>query len=136
MPYIAKSIGEEGTYLVTDPSKDQLDGLEKKFTHPAITTQVIGAEGLSVTTKYDKAWSFGAFHHCPNQDVAMKNLYESLKDGGKLVLCDAWRETALSEHFDGPVSEYCCTGHDVKFLGDTYAKTIAKKSRIYRGRNS
>lgn len=122
---IADSIEIKGEYLITDPSKDQLDNLVKRVNLPQITTQVSGAEELNIPKNYfDKAWSFGAYHHCPNQTEAMKRIYSGLKTGGKLVICDVFQGSELAEHFDNIVAKYCITGHEVKFLSDDFAKTL------------
>ncbi len=122
---IANAIGCVGEYLITDPSKDQLDNLVKRVNLPQITTQVSGAEELNIQQNYfDKAWSFGAHHHCQNQTEAMKRIYRGLKTGGKLVLCDVFSGSNLASHFDDVVAKYCITGHEVKFLSEDFAKTL------------
>lgn len=122
---IAKAVGLEGHYLVTDPSKDQLDNLKKRIKLSQIETQVMGIESLDVKQEYfDKVWSFGAFHHVGKQEEAMKIIYQSLRHGGKLVLCDVFQGSDLAKHFDSTVARYCETGHEVKFLSDEFAKTL------------
>ena len=122
-------IGIKGEFVVTDPSVDQLENLEKKYKTKTLKIILNKAENLNLKKNYfDKVWSFGAFHHCLNQERAMKNIFKFLKPKGKLVLCDVFRETPLSEHFDKFVAKYCFCGHDVKFLGETYARTILEKA--------
>lgn len=128
VPAIAKEIGDNGRYVVTDPSKDQLENLKKNIPYENLEVKVCGAEDMNFQSEFDSIWSFGCFHHLPNQEIGMKKSYQALKENGKLILCDVWRGSDLAEHFDGPVAQYCCTGHDVKFLSDTYAKTICKKA--------
>ena len=125
---IASAVGSKGRFLVTDPSKDQLIHLNKNTTHSQVRTKQVPAQKISEKNIFDKAWSFGAFHHCKEQEKAMSRIYASLKPNGIFVLCDVFQGSKLAEHFDGPVSSYCITGHDVNFLSETYAKTIAKKA--------
>lgn len=122
---IATAVGQEGVYLVTDPSKDQLDNLTKRVSLPQVKVKKIGIEGLTVDPySFDKVWSFGAFHHCSNQTEAMKRIYGSLKDNGKMVICDVFQGSSLAKHFDEIVARYCVTGHEVKFLSDSFARTL------------
>ena len=122
---IAQAIGSEGRYLVTDPSQDQLDNLVRRVCLPQIEVRRAGIEELNLKSGYfDKAWSFGAFHHCTNQTEAMKRIYGALRNGGSLVLCDVFQGSPLASHFDEIVARYCLTGHDVKFLSDGFAKTL------------
>jgi len=122
-PSIAKAIGKEGRYVVTDPSKDQLDNLRNRNSNIEIIQA--GAEEICIPNTFDKIWSFGGFHHCPNQTEAMQNVYSSLKTGGYAVICDVFQGTKLSEHFDAQVARYCETGHEVKFMSEPFARTIA-----------
>jgi len=123
-PPIIEAIGEKGYYLVTDPSSEQLANLAKRVTCPNLETLTKGAENFTPTTSFDKAWSFGAFHHCPDQTQAMKNIYNALTKGGKMVICDVFQGSKLAKHFDGPVARYCTTGHEAKFLSDEFAESL------------
>ncbi len=122
---ILESIGMEGFYLVTDPSQSQLDNLSRRQNASNLEVQIAGAEEINVVqTSFDKAWSFGAFHHCSNQTQAMKNIYIALKQGGRAVICDVFQGSKLAEHFDTQVARYCNTGHEVKFLSDAFARSL------------
>lgn len=122
---IAEAVGIEGSYLITDPSQDQLDSLLKKALPPQVQVQRMGVENLKVPPNfYDKVWSCGAFHHCPNQTEAMKRIYQTLKPGGKLVLCDGFQGTSLVKYFDMHVAKYCITGHEAKFMSEEFARTL------------
>ena len=122
---IAEAVGWEGRYLVTDPSKDQLDNLRKKIDLPQVEVQQFGIEGIDVPDgSFDKVWSFGAFHHCPNQTDAMRNIYRALRTGGQLVLVDVFQGSSLAKHFDSFVARYCETGHEVKFLSHDFARSL------------
>jgi arsenite methyltransferase len=90
-----------------------------------LEVKTAGAQEVEVPEGfYDKVWSFGAFHHCPNQTEAMKRIYKSLREGGKSVICDVFQGSKLAEHFDSNVARYCNTGHEVKFLSDAFARTL------------
>lgn len=122
---IAESVGSTGNYLVTDPSPDQLNNLKSKMSYSWVDVKEIGAEELNVVPRsFDKAWSFGALHHCQNQTLSVKQIYDSLRYGGKAIICDVFQGSALAKHFDVQVARYCVTGHEVKFLSDEFAKSL------------
>jgi arsenite methyltransferase len=122
---IAEAIGISGSYLLTDPSQDQLDSLLKKALPVQVIVQQSGAETLEVPSNfYDKIWSFGGFHHCPNQTEAFQRIYKALKPKGKLVMGDVFQGSSLAKHFDKQVTRYCLTGHEVKFMSDEFARTL------------
>jgi arsenite methyltransferase len=127
--HIANAIGIKGEHLATDPSYEQLKNLDAKI-------QIAGAEEIDVPENYfDKVWTFGAFHHCPNQTEAMRRMYRTLKPGGKLVICDVFSGSTLAKHFDSQVAKYCATGHEVKFLSESFAQSLCQltgfKGEIY-----
>jgi ubiquinone/menaquinone biosynthesis C-methylase UbiE len=122
---IAEAIGISGSYLLTDPSQDQLDSLLKKALPVQVIVQQSGAETLEVPSNfYDKIWSFGGFHHCQNQTEAFQRIYKALKPKGKLVIADVFQGSSLAKHFDKQVARYCLTGHEVKFMSDEFARTL------------
>jgi cyclopropane fatty-acyl-phospholipid synthase-like methyltransferase len=122
---ILNAIGTDGKYLVTDPSADQLSNLSNRVKVENLEVQVAGAESFRAQKEtFDKIWSFGAFHHCPNQTKAMRRIYNSLKTEGRLVICDVFQGSKLAKHFDGPVARYCNTGHEVKFMSDEFARSL------------
>jgi len=124
---IANSIKSAGYYLITDPSKDQLNNLERKINVNQIKIQKASVENISLPSNFfDKVWSFGAFHHCNNKIQAMQQLYRSLNPGGKLVICDVFQGSDLAKHFDSFVARYCLTGHEVSFLSDEFALTLCE----------
>ena len=122
---ISNAIGSTGRYTVTDPSKDQLENIKYRVSASNLEIKVAGAQEIEVPEEfYDKVWSFGALHHCPNQTEAMRRIYRSLKRGGKAVICDVFQGSDLAKHFDQQVTRYCITGHEVKFLSEEFAKTL------------
>jgi arsenite methyltransferase len=122
---IGESVGISGSYLLTDPSQDQLDSLLKKVLPVQVKVQKFGAETLEVSPNfYDKIWSFGGFHHCQNQTEAFQRIYQALKPKGKLVIGDVFHGSSLAKHFDKQVARYCLTGHEVKFMSDEFARTL------------
>lgn len=123
---ILEAIGDKGRYIVTDPSFSQLENLSKRINARNLEVQVAGAEEIQVAPKsIDKIWSFGAFHHCPDQTRAMKKMYSALKVGSKLVICDVFAGGKLAKHFDESVAQYCFEGHEVKFLSKEFAQSLA-----------
>ncbi len=116
---ISDLLGKNGKYFVTDPSLDQLNNLKRKIKGSNIQIVQAGAENLNVpTTYFDKAWSFGALHHCPDKISAFKNIFNALKFGGTAFICDVFQGSNLAKHFDIQVDKYCITGHKVTFLSD------------------
>jgi len=123
---IAEKIGTKGRYLVTDPSGNQLKNLERRHSDLLqVQTMHVGLEDLCVPEgSFDKCWSFGAFHHVSNQTSAMKNIYRSVRKGGRIVICDVFQGSNLAKHFDSRVARYCDTGHEVKFLSEEFARSL------------
>ncbi|HLC53518.1 MAG TPA: class I SAM-dependent methyltransferase [Candidatus Nanoarchaeia archaeon] len=73
---IVNAVGETGKYTVTDPSPYQLKSLKNRVNVSYLEVIAAGAEELPVRENfYDKVWTFGSFHHCPNQTEAMKRIY-------------------------------------------------------------
>lgn len=135
--YFCKPITDVTTrarYTVTDPSQDQLATIQRRFSHlidkPCTQRRLDliaeGAEDLvSIGDNlYNRVWSFGAFHHCPNQTRGMQEINRVLLPGGKAVICDVFQGSPLARHFDTQVARYCVTGHDVKFLSEEFARTL------------
>jgi len=122
---ISEAIGVKGYYLVTDPSKDQLENLVRRINLPQMHVQVAGAEEIEVPeSSFDKVWCFGGFHHVHNQTEAMKRIYNALINGGKAIICEVFQGSNLARHFDSFVARYCVTGHEVKFLSEEFARTL------------
>jgi ubiquinone/menaquinone biosynthesis C-methylase UbiE len=122
---IAKAIGKVGKYTISDPSPQQLKNIRNREIHSRLEIIAASAEEIPLRpNQYNKVWSFGAFHHCHNQTEAMKRIYQSLKPEGKLVICDVFQGSKLAKHFDTQVARYCCTGHEVQFLSEEFAKTL------------
>ena len=122
---IIDAIGKKGKYIVTDPSRYQLENLSRKVKSNNLEIQVAGAEDIEMPLEsIDKVWSFGAFHHCPDQTQAMKRIYSALKPEGKAVICDVFQGGSLAKHFDEVIARYCNEGHEVKFLSEEFARSI------------
>jgi len=133
---ILASIGKTGFYLVSDPSASQLTNLMRRVKAKNLEICIEKAEDLMIEPEsFDKVWSFGAFHHCSDQTQSMKNIYNSLRKGGKAVICDVFQGSKLAKHFDIQIARYCITGHEVKFLSEDFARTLCynagfEKSKI------
>ena len=132
---ITDAIGTSGWYTVTDPSRDQLSAIERRFPHLLVRPRggikrldliAEGAENLQSVgdNLYNRVWSFGAFHHCPDQTSAMKEIHRVLLPSGRAVICDVFQGSPLAQHFDSQVARYCVTGHEVKFLSKDFARTL------------
>ena len=126
---ILKAIGRTGRYAVVDPSHHQLKNLKNRVDVSQLEVMAVGAHEIDFADgTFDKIWSFGAFHHCDLQEEAMKRMYRSLKVGGKAVICDVFQGSVLADHFDEQVARYCNTGHNVKFMSDRMAKSLAYRA--------
>ena len=114
---------ELGYYPQEEKNKElQAKRLRLNF---VLNRQVAGIESMKVFEgQFDKVWSFGAFHHCPNQTEGMKRIYQSLKPGGLAVICDVFQGSSLAKYFDHETAKYSLTGHEVKFLSEDFAKSL------------
>jgi ubiquinone/menaquinone biosynthesis C-methylase UbiE len=123
---IAEAVGKTGSYVITEASPELICGIpESVLALPQVQTKVMPAESLEFASEtFDKVWACGAFHHCPDQTEAMKRMYRVLKPGGRLVIFDVFQGTPLAEHFDAVVARYCETGHEAKFMSETFARTL------------
>ena len=124
---IAQAIGPEGMLHVVDPSPDQLQPIYDKAT-PNICVVQKPAEDINLPwdTQLDAIWSRGAFHHVKSKEAVLKNLGLLSKQGTRLVTCDIFSGTKLSDYFDEHVAVSCTTGHEVSFLSQAYAKSLCK----------
>jgi arsenite methyltransferase len=123
---IAEAVGPSGRYVITDPSPELLLNIPQAvFSLPQVFTQIAPVEQLDFPpASFDKAWTCGSFHHCPDQTRAIKQIYKFLRPGGRMVIFDIFKGTALAKHFDSCVARYCVTGHEVKFLSMDFAMTV------------
>lgn len=117
-----------GTLVVTDPSPDQLDGVPRLGNIQIVSAGAerlpVGSEPLTSGT-FDAVWSAGSFHHVPNKSAAFSRFFELLKPGGRLVIADVFAGSALARHFDLEVAKHCITGHEVSFLSQELADSLA-----------
>ena len=123
---IAEAVGANGSYVITEASPELICGIpEAVLAMPQVQTKVMPTESLDFATDtFDKVWAYDAFHHCPDQTKAMKRIYRALKPGGRMVIFDVFQGTPLAEHFDDVVARYCETGHEAKFMSETFARTL------------
>jgi len=123
---IAEAVGPSGRYVITDPSPELLCNIPQAvFNLPQVFTQIAPVEQLAFPPEsFDKAWTCGSFHHCPDQTRAIAQIYRFLKPGGRMVIFDIFQGTPLSRHFDSCVARYCVTGHEVKFLSKEFVMTL------------
>lgn len=123
---ILETIGETGSYTVTEPSISQLQNLTLRIGNPSnLEVRALSAEDLDFHTEsFDKIWSFGAIHHCDKQEEAFKRMHKILRKQGEMIICDVFQGSPLADHFDEQVAKYSCTGHNVKFLSDKMAHSL------------
>lgn len=123
---IAESLGKHGRYVITDPSPELLCNIPQAVLDmPHVFTQISPVEQLDFPPEsFDKAWTCGSFHHCPDQTRAIAQIYRLLKPGGRMVIFDIFQGTPLAKHFDSCVARYCVTGHEVKFMSEEFAMTL------------
>jgi arsenite methyltransferase len=123
---IAEAVGTSGKYLITEPSPELLFGLPASVLElPQVSTVVSPVETLELEpASFDKAWSCGAFHHCPDQTRAMAQIYRALKPGGRMAVFDIFQGTPVARFFDSFLARYCETGHEVKFMSEDFARSL------------
>lgn len=115
------------TYAV-DPSDVQLNNLDKKKGDLDIKI-VVGSLSEEETLKaigdvgnIDLVTSYGGLHHVVDKNGAnrqyklFENISKLLKVGGRVVVGDVGKDTALARHFETSVKEHCLTGHEEKWL--------------------
>ncbi|USD63347.1 methyltransferase domain-containing protein [Vibrio sp. SCSIO 43140] len=124
---ISTAIGPEGRLFVVDPSPDQLRPIYDRA-NENITIMQRPAEDISLSegVALDAIWSRGAFHHVKSKEAVLSNLAQFAKPGARLVICDIFSGTKLSDYFDEHVAISCTTGHEVSFLSKPYAKSLCK----------
>ncbi|MEI6238092.1 MAG: class I SAM-dependent methyltransferase [bacterium] len=121
---IADSVLPNGKLIVTDPSKEQLYGVDD-LKRNNIDIRNVGADTfLPDMSSVDAVWSFGAMHHVFNKTLSFKNFSKYLKKGGRLIIGDVFSDSDLARHFDDRVAKYCSTGHEVAFWSREYAESL------------
>ena len=122
---IADAIGDKGKLHVVDPSPDQLQPIYDDG-RDTINVLQMAAEDLVLpaATVLDAIWSRRAFHHVKSKEAVLNNLAQYARRGAKLVICDIFSGTKLSDYFDEHVAVSCTTGHEVSFLSKPYATSL------------
>lgn len=121
---IADAVLPNGKVVVSDPSREQLFGVEElarsnlEIIHRGANELILPENSL------DGIWSFGALHHVFNKTEAFKRFFNFLKPSGRLVIGDVFVGSTLARHFDDRVAKYCATGHEVSFLSREYAESL------------
>ena len=99
---IAECLGPDGLLVASDPSVDQLSGLEADSTHGNIRVVPASADVLDIPfSGFDAVWSRGAIHHVTDKTSAFTRFSALARPGGRLVIADIFAGTPLARYFDG-----------------------------------
>lgn len=69
-----------------DVSENMIKASEKRLRDAHLLVE--SSEDISFKDKFDFIFSIDSFHHYADQEKSIKNFYEALKKGGKLVVAD------------------------------------------------
>lgn len=83
--FLLEKQGKYGLYGI-DISPKMLEKAGKKLKKS--TLKLISVENIKWKNKFDYIFSTEAFHHYENQEKAMKNFHNALKENGKLAIVD------------------------------------------------
>ena len=76
---IADIVAPSGKVIITDPSKEQLFGVDE-LNRNNVEIRNEGADTLVLEdASVDGVWSFGAMHHVFNKTASFKNFFNCLK---------------------------------------------------------
>lgn len=122
---IADCLGPKGLLVASDPSTDQLSGLEEDCEHANIKVVPASADTLEIGfSGFDAIWSRGAIHHVKDKTSAFERFADVARPGGRLVVADIFAGTPLARYFDGFIAHSCTTGHEVAFLSREFAESL------------
>lgn len=134
---ISDLLGEEGRLIVSDPSLEQLEEIDKLRKKNISTIQFVqfGSEKVNLEKdKVDAVWSFGAMHHMFKKSKSFQNLSKILKKEARVVIADVFSGSALAKHFDDKVAKYGLAGHEVAFWSREYAESLCYLSGFAKPR--
>ncbi|MBP7005778.1 class I SAM-dependent methyltransferase [Patescibacteria group bacterium] len=105
----------KGSIIAIDPSWKQLQHIERAI--PTVKTITMGSDDESLLEyvapdSFDLVTSFGGLHHARDHKQLMRNIDEMLKPGGRCIVGDIEKGSALAKHFDEVVAKKCLTGHE------------------------
>lgn len=122
---IAGELGSEGLLVASDPSVEQLSGLETECEFRNIRVVPASADTLDIGINgFDAIWSRGAIHHVIDKTSAFTRFAEVSRPGGRLVIADIFSGTPLARYFDSFIARSCNTGHEVAFLSKEFAESL------------
>ena len=107
----ALALGREAFFLDPRQSRD----LDARFV--AYDGQTLPLEAESV----DRAVCFDSFHHVPNQDAVLAEMFRVLRPGGRVVLAEPGEGHAAAEHSQFETSHYGVLENDLD-LADLFAR--------------
>lgn len=125
--HVSEVIGDNGRLIVSDPSLEQLEAVEKLNRGNIDIIQFVqfGSEKVNLEKEpVDTVWSFGAMHHMFQKSKSFENIRRILKKNGRLVICDVFAGSSLAKHFDDRVAKFCITGHEVAFWSKEYVDSL------------
>ena len=128
---LAKQVGTTGKIVALDNSTEILSDLLNRTDHKNIRTRLLHSEKIPLKDKsVDVVVTLANLHHIPNKENIFKEFARILKKGGRLVIGDVADRTNVQKYFDGPVDQFCSTGHKHKYLDKKWAKDLCAKSRL------
>ena len=107
----ALALGREAFFLDPRQSRD----LDARFV--SYDGQTLPLEAESV----DRAVCFDSFHHVPNQDAVLVEMFRVLRPGGRVVLAEPGEGHAAAEHSQFETSHYGVLENDLD-LADLFAR--------------
>ncbi|WP_306048306.1 class I SAM-dependent methyltransferase [Oceaniradius stylonematis] len=122
---IADCLGPDGLLVASDPSTDQLAGIEAESRHGNIRVVPASADTLAIDFHgFDAIWSRGAIHHVTDKTAAFTRFAELARPGARLAVADVFSGTVLARYFDSFIARSCSTGHEVAFLSREFAESL------------
>ena len=115
--------------MIVEPSLDQLFPLiEKNIKNMEFFCTTAEDFKLPTTSKIDRIWSRGAFHHVIDKTKVMSNLASISEKKARCVIFDIFTGSPVANFFDTYISQACTTGHQVSFLSKEFAVSLCVNS--------
>jgi len=100
IPYLIKAVGPSGSVTAIDSSEKMVQTCNRKHSHIKNVSIKVGniEEDAFQPETYDAVVCFGVFPHLENKEKALRNINNTLKPGGKLVIAHALSSEELKAH--------------------------------------